>query len=746
MAEMTNSECTVTAGMKQILVHVHVYYTEMWEELEVCLHNLVAYPCEIYVTYVKDDAAFEAKVHAFGHGISLIKVENSGYDIAPFLQVLRQVDLRKYSYVAKLHTKRDMPKNTWRLAGRSDVSDSKWRDYLLGPFSKPEKLTCCLHALETTPQLGMVAHHRIILGQREDKSHAEAYHLTTAFCAQHNISLKNAKFVAGSMFLCRAHPLERLLKIIEESHLTFDKPDSRHVRTDLSHVLERVLGYIFTSEGFEVRDVFSTRAERLFSVLCILYHRILRRIFRFIFQIKRTKSGRLIVKLFRIPVWWGKVESRSSVHKEEISSEPVQGHSEQKRVLLVSHDLALGGAPVVLLWLAEYLQRKGYKVDLWSIRGGSLEESFNKVGIKVQYVADSRTEICRAFIQQKTSYELIICNTVITYRYVDALQRFKVPIVWYIHESGLLKQFVANNSDAMGVLENFYNIYTVSKLAAKSIREYNQHVKIIPNPVIDTFREYVCHRDRVVFGFLGYVAEHKGINTLIHAFEKLQTRVPQCELFIAGKNTDPYAGELRRRTFGNSAIHWLGEVQGEEKEKFFDSIDVLCAPSVYDSCSLSVLEAAMKGKAIITTDTTGAHYVVKEASSGYVIPPENEEMLHACMEPVAVHPSMVAEMQRVSREMYLQKASEQCSMHAIDQMLSENEGNLPVITTSTKYGFPILWKQRLANGKREIRFMGHRLCHYTSRKYRRSTAEDVACGTDSHDGATVGHEKGGSLL
>ena len=700
--------------MKPILVHVHVYYTELWKELESCLHNLVAYPCEIYVTYVKNDAAFEAQVRAFGHGISLIKVENSGYDIAPFLHVLRQVDLRKYSYVAKLHTKRDMPEHMW-LEGRSAIGESKWRDYLLEPFSKPETLTCCLHALETTPQLGMVAHHRIILRRRQDKSHAGAYHLITAFCAQNHISLKNAKFVAGSMFICKVHPLERIVGIVEKEQLTFDNPDPRHVRVDSAHVLERVLGYIFTSEGLEIRDVFSTRKERFLSVLhtlCHISHVIVWQIFRFIFQIKRTKSDRFIVKLLRAPVWWGKVERRSSAHTEEISSGPVQEHSEQKSVLLVSHDLALGGAPVVLLWLAEYLQKKGYKVDLWSIRGGVLEESFNNIGIKVQYVADCRTEIRRAYIRQKTPYELIICNTVLTYRYVDALQRFKTPVVWYIHESGLVKQFVANNSDAMGVLENFYNIYTVSELAAESIREYNQHVKVIPNFVLDDFREYACHGDRVVFGFLGCVAEHKGIDTLICAFEKLQQTHPQCELLIAGICPDAFAEELRRRTSGNSSIHWLGEVQGEEKEKFFDSIDVLCAPSVYDSCSLSVLEAAMKGKAIVTTYTTGAHYVVKEASSGYVIPPENEEMLHARMETLAAHPSMVAEMQKVSREMYLQKVSEQGAMHSIDQMLSENEGKLPVITT------PIWHKMKLANGKREIRFMGHRLCRYTSKRKR----------------------------
>ena len=122
----------------------------------------------------------------------------------------------------------------------------------------------------------MVAHHRIILNQRQDKTYAEANRLAGAFCAQHNISLQRGAFVAGSMFLCRAHPLVRLKEIARENALVFEKPDPRHARADLAHVLERVLGYIFTSAGMDVRDVFSTREERFLSALCaarsLLFH------------------------------------------------------------------------------------------------------------------------------------------------------------------------------------------------------------------------------------------------------------------------------------------------------------------------------------------------------------------------------------------------------------------------------------------------------------------------------------------
>lgn len=79
-----------------------------------------------------------------------------------------------------------------------------------------------------------------------------------------------------------------------------------------------------------------------------------------------------------------------------------EGIFEQRRILLVSHELKTGVVSTFLLRLVEYLQRRGCKVDLWSIKGGVLEESFNK------YVANCATEIRRACIRQKTPYEEII--------------------------------------------------------------------------------------------------------------------------------------------------------------------------------------------------------------------------------------------------------------------------------------------------------------------------------------------------
>lgn len=94
--------------MSRILTHVHVYYTRMWPEIETRLQNITE-PYDLFVTLPLENEPLRADVLRFKPDASVSVVENRGFDVAPFIDVLNRVDLNKYDYVVKLHTKRDMP-------------------------------------------------------------------------------------------------------------------------------------------------------------------------------------------------------------------------------------------------------------------------------------------------------------------------------------------------------------------------------------------------------------------------------------------------------------------------------------------------------------------------------------------------------------------------------------------------------------------------------------------------------------
>ena len=94
------------------------------------------------------------------------------------------------------------------------------------------------------------------------------------------------------------------------------------------------------------------------------------------------------------------------------------------RILLVSHDLSLTGAPKVLLWLAKCLLSNSHSVDLWSIRSGALEREFVSLGINPEYVDNEICSIENKFRQVSKRYDLIICNTIVTHKFAKAFQTF----------------------------------------------------------------------------------------------------------------------------------------------------------------------------------------------------------------------------------------------------------------------------------------------------------------------------------
>ena len=95
--------------MKPILVHVHIYYEFLWPELKSCLKNIDGYTHQIVVTLVKENPKLQEDILSSFPNAKIEIVENLGFDLGPFIHVLNEVNLDDYSYVIKLHTKRDIP-------------------------------------------------------------------------------------------------------------------------------------------------------------------------------------------------------------------------------------------------------------------------------------------------------------------------------------------------------------------------------------------------------------------------------------------------------------------------------------------------------------------------------------------------------------------------------------------------------------------------------------------------------------
>lgn len=288
--------------MKPILVCCHIYYPEMWTQLKTCIMNISPYPFQLYVTMIENHESIASDIKTTFKDAQIEIVPNRGYDIGPFLHIIHKINLDNYSYVVKLHTKRDMPAGS--LINHSDVSGSKWRDMLLSFVGSSSIFSQYLKVFEADPSVGMQADHRVIVCCNCDD--AQAQQETKEYLKNNHFLYRKYAFVAGTMFIARTS-IFKDLQNVGLSLTDFPAPTVGH-NAQLAHTIERFLGYLVYKNNMILRNgLISDKLETRYYRNVYVNKKIIAPIVHFLYQSKLTKHNRRIIKICKIPVYWRKV-------------------------------------------------------------------------------------------------------------------------------------------------------------------------------------------------------------------------------------------------------------------------------------------------------------------------------------------------------------------------------------------------------------------------------------------------------
>ena len=250
--------------MKKFLVIAHVYYHDLWYLLDRCIQNLPKDSFDLIVTTTSNIEELSSKVKEHAPNAKVVLCENRGYDIWPFIKVLKTVNLDEYEFVIKIHTKRDMGKIVAIIDNKYFFRGQYWRNMLLSFISSKENFDECLEAFKD-PSVGMINNHRLFDRTRKttDNPHL-VYCLNEArkLLSEVGITAKpydEVEYVAGTMFICRA----AIFKTLQTMNFDVNRfaVVNRKNENDLAHVMERVFGWLVTSQGYSITDPYSTFKE-----------------------------------------------------------------------------------------------------------------------------------------------------------------------------------------------------------------------------------------------------------------------------------------------------------------------------------------------------------------------------------------------------------------------------------------------------------------------------------------------------
>jgi glycosyltransferase involved in cell wall biosynthesis len=123
--------------------------------------------------------------------------------------------------------------------------------------------------------------------------------------------------------------------------------------------------------------------------------------------------------------------------------------------------------------------------------------------------------------------------------------------------------------------------------------------------------------------FVGSMSQRKGLGDLFAAVKLMNN--PQIELYVMGSAMVPmefYKGQLPTFTYLPNRPH-------HQVLELMRSCDVLCLPSIVEGRALVMQEAMSQGLPLIITANTGGADLIKEGSTGFLVPIRSAEAIAA---------------------------------------------------------------------------------------------------------------------
>ena len=235
----------------KLLVHFHLYYHNQVDYFIEKLSNIEGCEWDLYVTYIEENTQTFEKIKNLKPDAFFYKVNNIGYDVWPFIQVIQNINLDNYDFVLKIHTKRYLDYIWWPddYIYKTKNKGFHWRNSLVEPLIGSKQLfKRNLDLLNNN--MGFIADKSYTISIEKNSSQKDIENFKIL---KDKLGIKTIydKFLAGTMFIIKSSILKRLL-ILHIKENDFDSESKQGITSSFAHTLERIFMQLALDEGYEI--------------------------------------------------------------------------------------------------------------------------------------------------------------------------------------------------------------------------------------------------------------------------------------------------------------------------------------------------------------------------------------------------------------------------------------------------------------------------------------------------------------
>lgn len=326
----------------------------------------------------------------------------------------------------------------------------------------------------------------------------------------------------------------------------------------------------------------------------------------------------------------------------------------KKKILIYSHALNSTGAQNVLYTAIQVLKKKNYDLAVVSKTDGVLRHHIQELDIPVIIMSDSYFDE-KEFKKLIHWADKIIVNTLLLYYVVEELINCSKPVIWWLHETGLLQELDKERIIHISASKNVF-MYVVSPLVKRKVIQKVGEDIIIGElkyglPFYKEVVKNAFQQEKIIFAIIGAIDKIKGQDIFLQAVESLSDDYQEkAEFWIVGRG-ELWTEELKQ--LGNlPSVKLIGEIENYKMPEVYNQIDVVVCSSRMDALPVVVTEGCMTGKLVIVSNAAGSVDFIEDGKNGLIFQSENIEELAQLIKWTIDHREQAQQIGDAAKEIY----------------------------------------------------------------------------------------------